>query len=285
MSAESTKIIDSIKEYWESDHWKRFVHLELEKDGERIHHIHHSIDTSLHPESLMVLLQSYYAKQGWVIDREVDLFVLAPKPMATHHGVCAKDLPHVDFNFRFRPDVVIAPMASDGAKDNCEAWSASYMENFYSQFKFRPVGTNEEAEVEAWFHSEHWQEACRYVEDPKVVHVHVNTLSSVHPNAIIAGALRAIKREGWTLWDYQPCVYDVHGAETGKIVFMLSYPQQIFDIAWQYDPNVVLARSPRPFNREGYPGFDIRTQDDVPAFIAKHNWTRLPRQVLREAIP
>ena len=86
------------------------------------------------------------------------------------------------------------------------------------------------------------------------------------------------------MWDYQPCVYDVRGVETGKVVFMLSYPQQIFDICWQYDPEVIIAASPRDFSRPGYPGFDIRMQDELPAFLAKDDYVKIPRSALREAV-
>jgi hypothetical protein len=112
----------------------------------------------------------------------------------------------------------------------------------------------------------------------------VNVVSSVHPDAIIAGAKRAFKREGWTLWDYTPCIFDVRGATTGKVVFMLSYPQQIFDICWRFDPEVVLAPSPKPFMLTD-PEFDVRTQGDLPAFLSQGKWVTLSREELRASIP
>ncbi len=190
---------------------------------------------------------------------------------------------HFDINFRYRPDVVLGPMAADGCKNNCEAWGESYMKDFYSRFDFRSVGPGEENAIEAWFHSAHWDRACRHCENPQVVHIHVNVVTSVHPEAITAAALRAFKREGWTPWDYTPCVFDVRGVTAGKIVFMLSYPQQIFDICWRFDPEVVLAPSPMPFMLAD-PEFDLRTQEDLPAFLAQGNWTRLSRPELRETL-
>ena len=82
MSPESSKQIDKIREYWKSDHWKRFLHFLQEKDGEKIYHIHHWVDTSIHPESLQIALQFCFARQGWEIDREIDTYVLSPKPIA-----------------------------------------------------------------------------------------------------------------------------------------------------------------------------------------------------------
>jgi hypothetical protein len=276
-------LIEGIRKYWRSEHWQRFLHFLQEKDGEKIYHIHHWIDTSVHPESLQIALQYYFAKQGWEIDREIDTYVLYPKPVATLHGVCAKKLPHFDINFRYRSDVVLAAMDTNYREDNCEAWGESYMKQFYSQFNFRPVGPKEEDAIEAWFRSPHWDRACAHCEDPKVVHIHVNVETSVHPEAIIQAAFRAFKREGWTLWDYTPCIFDVKGVTTGKIVFMLSYPQQIFDICWRYNPEVVLAPSTRPFMLTD-PEFDVRTQADLPAFLAQGEWAKLSRAELRETV-
>lgn len=284
MPMDTAKLVEGLREYWESDHWKRFLHFLLEKDGERIHHIHHWVDTCIHPESMMIALQYYFARQGWEIDREVDTFVLSPKDCGTLHGVCAKGLPHFDFNWHYKAGVPIAPSGPEVSKNPCEGWGVSYMKKFYSQFNFRPVGAKEKEAIEAWTRSAQWERAYAHCEDPRVVHVHVNVLSSIHPEAWIPAALRTFKREGWTLWDYQPCVYDVRGVETGKVVFMLSYPQQIFDICWQHDPEVIIAPSPRDFSRPGYPGFDIRTQDDLPAFLAKDDYVKIPRSALREAV-
>jgi hypothetical protein len=284
MPPDLARPIDRIREYWKSDHWQRFLHFLQEKDGEKVYHIHHWVDTSLHPESLLLALQFYFARQGWEIDREIDTYVLSPRPIAAIHGVCAKGLPHFDLNFRYRPDVVLAPMPADGVKDNCQAWGESYMKKFHSQFHFRSVGPQEQEAIEAWFHSAHWDRACRHCEDPRVVHIHVNVVTSVHPDTITEAAKRAFKKEGWTLWDYTPCIFDVRGVTTGKIVYMLSYPQQIFDICWRFDPDVILAPSPKPFMLTD-PEFDVRTQDDLPAFLASGNWMKLSRAELRRAIP
>jgi hypothetical protein len=281
---ESAKYVNGIREYWESDHWKKFLHYLQEKDGEKVYHIHHWMDTSIHPESLQIALQLYFAHQGWEVDREIDTYVLSPMPVATLHGVCAKRLPHFDINFRYNPDVILAPMGADFRKDNCEAWGESYMKKFHAQFDFRSVGQKDHEAIEAWFHSPHWERACHHCEDPKVVHIHVNVVTSVHPDAIIEAAKRAFKREGWTLWDYTPCIFNVRGVVTGKIVFMLSYPQQIFDICWRFDPEVVLAPSPKPFMLTE-PEFDVRTQADLPAFLAQSKWAKLTRAELRKSIP
>lgn len=284
MPEETARLVEGIREYWRSDHWQRFLHLLQEEDGEHIYHIHHSVDTCVHPESMMLALQFYFARQGWEIDREVDVFALSPKPMGTLHGVCPKGMPHFDFIWRYKPEVVLAPMAPDGTKENLSAWGENYMREFYSKFPFRSVGSKEEAEIEAWFRSPQWERACKLVEDPKVVHVHANVVSSVHPDAVAAAALRAFKREGWTVWDYEPCAYDVRGVMTGKTVFMLSYPQQVFDIAWRFDPDVVLGASPKPFMFDDDPWFDWRTQDDMPKLLALGDYVKLPRATLHEAV-
>lgn len=287
---EATKAIDALQEYWQSDHWQRFLHLLLEEDGERVYHIHHFVDTRIHPESLQQAVQFYFAKHGWEIDREIDTYVQVPRPVGTIHGICAinaatgQKMPHWDLQFRYGAGAFIAPMAADGTKEDLTGWSESWMEKFLSQFPFEPVGPKEEAIIEDWFHSGQWDRACAHVEDPKAVHVHANAITSVHPDAVIKAALRAFKREGWRVWDYVPCVFDVRGETVGKTVFMLSYPQQIFDICWRFEPGVVMAPSPKHFLVDRDPEFDVRTQGPLEAFIASNDYVRIPREALREAI-
>lgn len=284
MSSEATKAIDALQEYWQSDHWQRFLHDFLEKDGERVYHMHHFVETRIHPESLLHAVQFYFAKHGWEIDREIDMYVQSPRPVGTIHGICAKKMPHWDLQFRYSHDEYIKPMGPDGNKKDLESWGESFMRDFFARFPFEPVGAKEEGIIEDWFHSAQWDKACAHVEDPKAVHVHANILTSVHPDAIIPAALRAFKREGWSVWDYVPCVFDVRGETVGKTVFMLSYPQQIFDICWQFEPGTIVQPSPRHFLVDRDPEFDVRTQGDLTGFIASNDYIRIPRAALRESI-
>jgi hypothetical protein len=62
---------------------------------------------------------------------------------------------------------------------------------------------------------------------------------------------------------------------------MLSCPQQIFDICWRFDPEAVLAPSSKPFMLTD-PGFEVRTQANLPNFMASGKWTILSPEALRE---
>ena len=231
------ELVNEVVRYFSGPHWARLVEFLHDHD---VAHIHSYIDTSLSADTLETLIVSYLGKRGWVNGRKIDH--MSPKEgIGALHGIQPLHMPHFDVMWRFNPSVVLAPMDGGERGQNLLAWDTRYMAEFLKKFPFREFGEAEREQLGNYFTSAHWRKGLEVVVAPGNLHVHINTRAGVHPEHIRKAGVRALTDAGWTVSEAVHCVYDVHGEYRGKIVFLCLYPMRVFDIAWKFDPAVVLA--------------------------------------------
>ena len=255
------KLVKGIANYFNTnEQWLNFIKNDLSyPHSEReLYHSHIYVDMSIHPTSMHPIMSAFWKKQGYPLERCID--PQSPKPkQGGLHGCCPTGVTNFDFFFRYNKDAILAPMPpeADEAEHgfNALSWSKEYQDEFYKDFHFQAVGPREVAKIKSWFKSKHWKECLEQVMDPGVTHCHCNTELSFDPGIIMAYAIEDLASKGWVVERAYPSVYDVHGTYQGKIVFLVGYPEKVFDICWRFNPEVTICRA-----TEGWifptPGFD-----------------------------
>jgi hypothetical protein len=267
----------------ESDHWRRLcaaLHGDQDPQGS---HVHAYVDTSVHPESLEALMTGYFKRMGWPSARKIDH--MAPKAgMGSLHGVEPEGKPHFDFQWFFNKDVGLR--ACNGGESGCNllVWNRWYINQFYNQFPFRKVGSAEEKTLEQYFRSEHFLKGLEFPVKPTTNHMHINVHSSIHPDIIQKFAEAALAREGFTLYYTCPNVYLADGKNyRGKLVFMCQKPEVVFDIGWNFTPEVVIEPAMEPWIFKTNPGYDV-WESDMLAAVMNADYVRLTDSEIQQIL-
>ena len=257
--------VEQVKYYFSlSDHWRRLVGALQDPDPEGCH-IHANVEMSIHPYSLEKVFLKYFDRMGRPSSRKIDH--MAPRVgLGSLHGVEPKGMPHFDYQWSYNPDVGLAPMNGGESGCNLLTWNRWYIDNFYKQFDFKPVGSKEVAALREYFKSAHFLQGLTYPVKPDVNHMHINVHSCVHPNHIQKYAEEALAREGWEIYYVCPNVYLADGKNyRGKLVFMCRNPEVVWDIGWLYTPGVIIEPAMEPWVMAKPPvaGYDIWGQHMV----------------------
>jgi hypothetical protein len=278
------KLIEEVKTYFsQSDHWRRLcaaLHGDLDPEGS---HVHAYVDTSVHPESLEKLMTGYFERMGWPSSRKIDH--MAPKKgMGSLHGVEPEGKPHFDFQWFFNKDIGLK--ACEGGESGCNllVWNRWYIDNYYLQYPFRQVGSQEEMALEQYFESEHFLKGLEFPVKPTTNHMHINVHSSVHPDAIQKYAEAAIAGQGWKLYYTCPNVYMADGKNyRGKLVFMCQDPEVVFDIGWLFTPDVIIEPAMEKWIFEENPGYDVWSTDML-AEVMNEDYVRLSDEEIQDVL-
>jgi hypothetical protein len=275
-------LLADVKNYFESsDHWRRLC-ASLQDPDPKGTHIHASVDTSIHPDSLEAIMCGYFERMDWPSSRKIDH--MAPRHgMGCLHGVEAKGKPHFDFNWFFKPDVGLR--ACDGGESGCNLliWNRWYINQFCRQFPFREPGPAEEKAAEAYFKSDHFLKGLDFPVKVTTNHMHINVRTSLHPDVIQRHAEMALAKLGWKIYYTCPNVYLVQGKYQGKLVFMCQKPEVVWDIGWRFDPNVVLEPALEKWILDATPGYDVWTSDMLAEVMA-HDYVRLTEAEVAEVL-
>jgi hypothetical protein len=280
MTANATAVAD----YLASDHWTGFLK-ELEGD---VWHSHIYADTCIHPDSLNEILEAYFARRGQPLMRAIDyLTPSADAPVAALHNVHPEGLPHFDLFFRFKPNRPLAPMAPEEAQDNRNVlhWGKAALDEFHAQFPFGIVGVEEEAEIRRYFTSRHWKRTLNMIMDPDIIHLHCNLVINFDPKILELIAREALAAQGWTVDKVVPNIFSVHGTYKGKLVFLGTHPERVYDIGWEFDPDTLIAPAEKHWSRDDVPvGFDLCFTSEFDAFVARNDFVRLSREEIDSVI-
>ena len=245
------EVVKSLVKYFGSEQWTELMTM-LTETEEELYHIHMNVQNSVAPDSLSKLFEKYFELKGLPLDRKIDILctgedVLAVHNIHPHNPERALYTPHADVFWKYNPSVVIEPsdpkIFGEGGK-NIQAWGKRYMDDYYGKFDFKCVGPYEEREIAKYFQSTHWKKGLRLIEDPLYGHVHINVEINFDPWILKVFAIDAFKEIGWTVDHVVPCVFiGVGGDYQGKMVFLGAYPEEVYDIAWVYNPEVVISRA------------------------------------------
>lgn len=280
---ERNALLAEVKYYFsDSDHWRRLCAALNEPDPTGCH-IHSYVETSVHPDSLEAIMIGFFDKMGCPSSRKIDH--MAPKAgMGSLHGVEPKGKPHFDYQWFFNKDVGLRALNGGESGCNLLVWNRWYINQFYTQFPFTPVGSKEEKVLEEYFKSDHFLKGLTYPVMPTTNHMHINVHSSVHPDAIQKYAEAALAREGIEIFYTCPNVYMADGKNyRGKLVFMAKKPEVVFDIGWKFESDTVIepAMEPWIFNTE--PGYDVWTSEML-AGVMDADYVRLTEEEIKDVV-
>jgi hypothetical protein len=281
------KHVQGIINFFNSEFWNDFVDNHLHHPDEVVYHAHIYIDTCIHPDSMHPIMYAYWKAKGRPIDRVID--PQAPKPhVAALHGVHPAGLPAFDYFFRYNKDAVIEPMPENipeaEAGHNKLSWGKKYQDNFVKQFDFKVVGEEEDEMIHAYFRTKHWKEVMENVMNPAIMHCHANYVINFDPKILELYAREELAKIGWRVEKVVPCVYDVKGTYTGKNVFLVGYPEKVFDMCWKYDPNVVIKSADTPWIYGVDEGFDNWYRPWYDEILAADDFYKLTDEEIAEVI-
>jgi hypothetical protein len=272
-------LVDATIDYFRSEHWNNFCDFHLKNPDSEIWHGHIYVETSIHPDSLVPIIEGYFQGIGHELSRKIDFLTPGPETgLGALHNIHPPPLPHFDFFFRYNANSVISPMDREKAEkgENALSWGKKFLDDFYRQFDFKSVGPAEEDEIRNYFKLRHWKQTLSFIMDPDVIHVHCNLKINFDPKIIELISRDVLAQQGWTIDKVVPNVFNVKGEYRGKLVFLGSWPEKVYDIGWMYDPDVVIAPSLEPWGRDDCPpGFDLCFTSEFEQLIAADPYIRL----------
>ena len=267
-------LVDEIVDYFNaSDHWRRLLSL-LQDPDPRGSHVHTYVHTSVHPESLELILRRYFDMVGAPIVRRINW--IRPRPnVGALHGIEPRGRLHFDFHYIFNDGVGLRP--ADGVENgsNLLHWDRHYIEDFNSQFSFRSVGPGEAGALRRYFSSEHWEEGLRIAARDDAPHMHINVETSVHPDAVAHYALDALDERGWEVYYVCPNAFLLGDGYTGKLVFMGKNPEKVYDIGWKYNPDVTIKATEVAWMFPELIGYDVMTTQMTEEELGLHPYVKL----------
>jgi hypothetical protein len=298
-------IVTSIKQYLNSDQWKKFIEAIIRTD-DPVFHIHLYIENRIHPDSLSKLLTKYHAKKGIILDRGIKYSGLPDVGMLINvqpvDSVTGRFLANYEIFWFYNPDVFIAPaevrpdadlnktpLYRDVQEDNLWTWGKSYMDEYYKQFDFKCVGPNEETEINAYFKSDHFRKWLRLMEDSPADHIHCNVEINFDPGILKMYAVEALKELGIKVDWVIPNVYRVPEGDRGKLIFLSAHPEWQHDICWAYNPDVVIRPATKPFVGQRLPEdgdfrFDFNLHSDFEDVLAAGDYVKLSDEEVEEIL-
>jgi len=268
---EKDEVIRGVIDYFGSDQWRRLMGALREDTDPKRTHAHVYAETCVDPLALQKIIEGYLDRKGFPSARRID--VMAPKAgMGSLHGIEPRGLAHFDWNWFYNPDVALA--ATDGGAKgesgcNLLVWNRSYIDEFYSDFAFREVGSAEEDALRKFFASDFWHNGLAACTQRNVCHGHVNCYTSIHPEVIRKFAEDALREKGWEIYYTCPNVYLVDGKYTGKLVFMGKKPEAVYDLGWKFKADVAIEPATEPFVFKDSVGYDLWTMALLEPVLAQ----------------
>ncbi|PKP61766.1 hypothetical protein CVT91_01985 [Candidatus Atribacteria bacterium HGW-Atribacteria-1] len=284
------EILDKIVRYFKGNDWQNFLSL-LKDPPEEVYHVHFWVENAIEAHSLVNLLDKYLKSIGFEVDRKIDLMSGPGGPAGVHcvHPCGGQDRWTLTFDmfWHFNAESVLAPSPSERGEmgKSFVCWGKSYIEQFYKKFQFTVVGPSQEKEIRRYFASRHWKEVLRHITDFNITHMHANVEISIPPDVLRLYAINAFKQAGFAVqWTF-PCVFHVKEGYRGKIVFLMIYPEVVWDIAWKYNSQVVIRPSQEVFIFDTiHPGFDISTVDLLEEVLAKDRYIDLSEDEIERVV-
>ena len=261
-----TDVVNAVSAYFNGKHWNDILNVWL-NPAEDIYHFHTFVDNQVDYHSLQPIVEASLHMHGLDIDRKIDYVCPGPGRAALHgiHPYGNKFVPLLDWFWEYSNTKILEPMDNDRGEcgKNFIYWGKSYMEEWWKQFTFKPVSPIEEEVIEDWFlKSRQWKELTYMIEhfpEEGIAHLHCNVELNFNPYLLDQMARRHMEKIGWVISNSTPCVYRVGDTYTGKFTYSLSHPEEVFDIAWKFNPNVIIRPSERFFVFNERKDFDIWT--------------------------
>jgi hypothetical protein len=287
------EVIKRVVDYFRSEHWQNFLKI-LNNPPEEIYHAHFWMENGIEANSLTKLMDRYLKEIGWEVDRKIDLMSGPGGPPGLHgvHPWGGREDWTLTFDmfWHFNGEAILAPSPPERGEmgKSFLYWGKSYMDEYYKQFHFKAVGPKEEREISKYFKSRHWKYLLSQIgnaQNYKITHMHANFEINFEPTILKLYALDALKAAGFQADWAVPCVFHLAEGYRAKIVFLMNYPEEIWDIAWKYNENVVIRPATETFIFDTvHPGYDISYHDMLDEVLSKDPYVKLEDEDINTVI-
>jgi hypothetical protein len=270
-------------------------------------HIHIYVESSVHPDSLAKLLEGVHKLKGVPLDRGIQFsgvpgvgLTINTQPVDVKTG---RFLANYELFWFYNPDGLLAPavlrpdidvsqhpMYKEVQEGNLYGWGKKFMDDYLKQFDFKCVGPNEEMEIRRYFKTDHFKKWLRLMNDPIADHVHCNVEINFHPWILKMYAVEALEEVGLKVDWVIPNVFVVPpGKYQGKLIFLGAYPEWQHDICWDYNPDVVIRPTTKPFvgvrpAPDGDFSFDLNLHRDWEAVLEAGEYLKLTDEEISEIL-
>ncbi len=297
--------VEGMVGYFKSEQWQNFMKM-LSQTDDPIYHIHLYTENRIHPNSLAKLFTLYHKQKDVPLDRGIQFSGLPDVGMFFNvQPVDAKTgrfLANYELFWFYNPDVLLAPavlrpdidlakspMYKELKEGNLYGWGKKFMDDYYKQFDFKCVGPHEEDEIRKYFKSDHFKKWIRLIEDSPADHVHCNVEINFDPWTLKMYAVEAFREVGIKVDWVIPNVFRVPSGYRGKLIFLLAHPECQHDIAWDYNPDVVIQPATKPFvgarmPADGDISFDFNLHGDFEAVVAAGDYLKLTDEEINEIL-
>jgi hypothetical protein len=245
-------IREQIALYFESEQWLGALKV-MSRGRDDVRHAHVYTDSIIHPDSIRRVVEAYFAAKGIAVERKVKLISVGRGQLVVYYiqptGMC-----HFEVFPRFSKDVVLEPTQGQDTRGGSafEYWDVDFMQNYYKQFEFAPMGSSEEEAVRDYFRSSAWEQlyAVMYYESERRVHCHALIETNLHPEEILPLGRSAIEARGWEVDRGVSVVFGVNGFEQGKLTYLVKNPEIILELEWAHIKDVTIRPAILPVARE-----------------------------------
>lgn len=264
-------ICNEVVSYFASGDWREVMRQMTR--GPEVRHAHVYADSILHPEPLLKIVEAWFEAQDLPLARQIYLLHMPGVPgLADVYNIHPKkDWGHFELLVQYNPDHVLAPsparMKPSGT--TVEVWDEAYMENFYNQFEWKQnLTSQDERDLEAYFTSAEWKQQYLFILGGLNRHIHSLIETSIHPEVIQKHLLRSLEAKGWEVAKSVSILYGAKGGEFGKITTLLSKPEIMLELEYEYVPGVSIRVGAEPMRH-------ALTAETLAAMLKESDYLRL----------
>jgi hypothetical protein len=240
---------DAVVSYFESYDWKELV--KNMARGKEVRHAHVYADSILHPEPLLRIVEEYFKAHGLPLQRGI--YLLTPGPthgMTDIYNIHPKpDWGHCELILRYSQDHILAPMTARGTRTGrtVDVWDDAFMENHYAKYNFKSKLTAEEEKaLIGYFNSPEWEMQYLFMKGGTNRHTHSLVETSIHPELLNEYGVKAMEAKGFEVTKAVSVVYNIRNFDVGKITYLLKKPEVMFELEWDYNPNIIIRPGAEP---------------------------------------
>lgn len=242
-------ICNEIIDYFSSDDWQEVIR-QMSR-GPEVRHAHVYADSILHPEPLLKIVEAWFEAQGMSLQRQIYLLHMPGVPgLADIYNIHPKrDWGHFELLVNYNPDHVLSPSPGriQPSGTTVEVWDDAYMEAYYRQFEWKKELTpQDEKDLVDYFESSEWKKQYLFILGGLNRHIHSLIETSIHPEVIQQFLLRSLEAKGWEIAKSVSIVYGAKGGEFGKITTLLSKPEIMLELEWDFTPGISIRTGAEP---------------------------------------
>lgn len=277
-NASDSTIFDTLVAYFSSTHWRDY--LGTLESGPHIRHAHAYYNSAFDPQSIAYLMHVYFQRYGRPLERKIKILPVT-ETFLNVYNIQPKGLCHWEFFMNYAPDILLLPHDGYGARGahSTEFWDDAFMEQWYSRFSFKDIGSSERADADAYFRSPAFQNNLLINIDDfgGVIHSHALVESSLHPEQLLPIGAAHIERKGWEIIRAVSVVFNNFGLDIGKLTYLLKKPEIVIEVEWHYNPEVTIRAA-------SIPHFRVATSHNLSRLLSMRPYVAFDRAMAAKVV-